>query len=123
MKIKELMKKPIVIEKDVMISEVARIMTEYSISSLIVVNNGEILGIVTNHDLVKHFGETKKVSQVMIKKVVSIRETDKLQKAIEIVREKGIGVFPVVNSKGKIVGIIDSKDLLKVWETEDFLLD
>ena len=123
MKIKDLMKKPIVIEHDMMLSDVAKLMTKYSISSLLIVNDGEVLGIITYHDLVRNFGESKKVSEVMTRKVVSVKEGDKLQSAIEILREKEIGVFPVLNSKGKLVGILDSKDILKSWDNEDYIID
>jgi acetoin utilization protein AcuB len=123
MKIRDLMKKPVVIEKDISLSDAARIMTKNSINSIIIEKNGEILGIVTHHDLIKYFGQQKKVFEVMTKKVLSVKETDKIQRAIEIVREEGYGIFPVTDSKGKIVGILDSKDLLKVWDEDDFMIE
>ena len=123
MKIKDLMKKPVVTEKDVTLSEVAKVMDKYSINSLIVVKDERIVGIVTHHDLIKYFGQTKKVFEIMTKNVLTVRDDDKIQKAIEIVREKGIGIFPVVDNKGKLVGILDSKDLLKVWGEDDFLIE
>ncbi|MEK6925550.1 MAG: CBS domain-containing protein, partial [Nanoarchaeota archaeon] len=104
MKIKDLMKKPVVTEKDVTLSEVAKVMDKYSINSLIVVKDERIVGIVTHHDLIKYFGQTKKVFEIMTKNVLTVRDDDKIQKAIEIVREKGIGIFPVVDNKGKLVG-------------------
>lgn len=123
MKIKDLMKKPVVTEKDVTLSEAAKVMTKYSINSLIVEKDGKIVGIITHHDLIKYFGQNKKVSEVMTKNVLTIKEDDKLERAIEIVREKEIGIFPVVNDKGKLAGILDSKDLLKVWDDDDFLIE
>lgn len=123
MKIKELMKKPVVIEKDVSLSDAAKLMTKYSISSLIVEKDGEVIGIITHHDLIKYFGESRKVFDVMTKNVLTLKDSDKIQKAVEIVRDKGIGIFPVTDFRGKLVGILDSKDLLKVWDSDDFLID
>ena len=123
MKIKDLMKKPVVTEKDVTLSDAAKVMNKYSINSLIVVKDQRIVGIVTHHDLIKYFGQNKKVFEVMTKDVLTVRDDDKIQKAIEIVREKEIGIFPVVDNKGKLVGILDSKDLLKVWDEDDFLIE
>ena len=117
------MKKPVVVEKDLSLFDAARLMNKYSINSLPVINDGKIVGLVTHHDLVKHFGEQKKVSEIMNRQVVSLKEDDKVQSAIELVREKGIGIFPVLNSSGKIVGILDSKDILKAWDNEDYLID
>ncbi|MEK6909219.1 MAG: CBS domain-containing protein [Nanoarchaeota archaeon] len=123
MKIKDLMKKPVVTERDVTLSEAAKIMTKYSINSLIVEKDSKIVGIITHHDLIKYFGQSKKVSEVMTKNVITIKDSDKIQKAIELVREKEVGIFPVVDLRGKLVGILDSKDLLKVWDSDDFLID
>lgn len=123
MKVKELMKKPIVIEKDLLLIDAAKLMTKYSINSLIVEKDGKITGIITHHDLVKYFGEPKKVFEVMTKNVSTLKETDNVQKAIEMSREKKVGIFPVIDSKGKLVGVLDSKDLLKCWESDEFLID
>ncbi len=123
MKIKDLMKKPVVTEKDVTLSEAANVMNKFKINSLIVEKDGKIVGIITHHDLIRYFGQNKKVSEVMTKNVLTIKEEDKIQRAIELVREKEVGIFPVVNNMGKLVGILDSKDLLKVWDDDDFLIE
>ena len=123
MRIKDLMKKPIVTEKDVTLAEAAKVMTKYSINSLIVEKDGNIVGIVTHHDLIKYFGQTKKVFEIMTKNVLTVKENDKLERVIELAKEKQLGIFPVTDAKGKLVGILDSKDLLKVWGDDDFLID
>lgn len=123
MKIKDLMKKPVVIEHDVTLAVAAKMMAKNSINSLIIENDGDIIGIITHHDLIKYFGESKKIYEIMTRKVISLRDEDKIERAIELVREKGIGIFPVINNKGKIVGIFNSKDLLKMWDSDDFLID
>ena len=117
------MKKPVVIEKDVSLSDAAKIMTKNSISSLIIERDGKIVGMITNKDLIKHFGESGRVFEIMTKKVISIKEDDKVQRAIELVRDKELGIFPVTDSKDRLVGVIDSKDLLKIWDNDDFLID
>lgn len=88
MKIKDLMKKPVVTEKDVTLSDAAKVMNKYSINSLIVVRDEKIVGIVTHHDLIKYFGQPKKVFEIMTKSVITVKDDDKIQKAIELVREK-----------------------------------
>lgn len=117
------MKKPVVTERDVTLSDAASVMNKFKINSLIVEKDGKIIGIITHHDLIRYFGQNKKVSEVMTKNVLTLKEEDKIQRAIELVREKEVGIFPVVNQKGKLVGILDSKDLLKVWDDDDFLID
>jgi len=123
MKIKDLMKKPVVIENDISLSDVAKLMTKHSINSLIIEKDDKIRGIVTHHDLVKYFGESKKVFDIMTKNVITLREDDKIQRAVDIIKENEIGIFPVVDSDDKIVGVLDSRDLLKVWDSDDFMID
>ncbi len=124
MKVKELMKKPIVIEKDLMLSDAAKIMVKYSINSIPVVKDENLLGIITAHDLVKNFGEQKKISEVMSTSISSMNENDKIQDAIEIIQKKDVDIIPVLNAGGKLVGIIDTKDIVKkACDNEDFFLD
>lgn len=123
MKIKDLMKKPVVIENDISLSDAAKLMTKHSINSLIIEKDDKIRGIVTHHDLVKYFGESKKVFDIMTKNVITLREDDKIQRAVDIIKENEIGIFPVVDSDDKIVGVLDSRDLLKVWDSDDFMID
>ncbi|MBS3081939.1 CBS domain-containing protein [Candidatus Pacearchaeota archaeon] len=123
MKIKELMKKPFVIEKDLSLFDAAKLMVKYSTNNLLMVSGEKIRGILTYHDLVNHFGESVNVSRVMTKQVVSVKEEDKVQEAIDICHEKGISIFPVLSSKGKLVGILDTKDILKTIDNEDFLIE
>lgn len=123
MKISDLMKKPVVTERDVSLSDAAKVMTKNSINSLIVIKNEKIVGILTEHDLVKYFGQNKKVFEVMTKSVLTVKESDKLERAIELAREKQLGIFPVINDEKKLVGVFDSKDLVKIWGNDDFLID
>ena len=123
MKIKDLMKKPVVIENDLSLSDASKLMTKHSINSLIIEKDDKIRGIVTHHDLVKYFGESKKVFDIMTKNVITLREDDKIQRAVDIIKENEIGIFPVVDSDDKIVGVLDSRDLLKVWDSDDFMID
>ena len=123
MKIKDLMKKPVVIENDMSLLDAAKLMTKHSINSLIIEKDDKIRGIVTHHDLVKYFGESKKVFDIMTKNVITLREDDKIQRAVDIIKENEIGIFPVVDSDDKIVGVLDSRDLLKVWDSDDFMID
>lgn len=117
------MKKPVVTERDVSLSDAAKVMTKNSINSLIVIKNEKIVGILTEHDLVKYFGQNKKVFEVMTKSVLTVKESDKLERAIELAREKQLGIFPVINDEKKLVGVFDSKDLVKIWGNDDFLID
>ena len=124
MKIADVMKKPTVITKDINLYDAAKIMTKNSIKTLIYVDDDKILGLITLYDLAKYFGQNLMVSSIMTKKVITIRKIEKVQNAIDIMRENNINVLPVIDSSGKLVGIVQSKDVLnEACENEEFLVD
>ena len=124
MLVEDLMKKPVVIERDVSLSDAAKLMTKHRISSLILLVKEKITGIITHEDIVAHFGEHKKVSEIMTRQVLTVKKKDKLQKAMDLIREKNISIIPVVDSDGELVGIIHVKDILNgACASDDFLMD
>ncbi len=124
MLVEDLMQKPIIIERDMLLGDVAKLLTKNSISSLIVVIGGKVTGTISSKELVAHFGEQKKVSEVMNKKVATVKKGDKIQKAIDIIKDDEVSIIPVVDKKNLIIGTLYVKDILsEACESEDFLID
>ena len=122
MRIKDLMRNAIVIEGDIKLKKAAKILSENRISSLIIVSGDKIKGILTEEDLVDNFGKDVFVSKVMEKRVITISENDKVDKAIILLGDNKISVLPVVDKKKNLIGIVSGKELLtKACETSDFL--
>ena len=121
MLVKEIMKRPFVVEKDVSLAEAAEIMSNKGIGSLLFVSGDKIKGIITEGDLIKNFGKHEKISQVMTSKVKAIMPEDGLDRALEVMRENKIKRLPVVNG-GKLVGFITLTDVMANFEAleEDF---
>ncbi len=122
--IKDLMKKPLVIDKDISLKKAADLMKNQDISSLLIMSKNKIKGIITQEDLVENFDSGKMISAVMSKKVVVVYESDTLGKAVDLIKENKISVLPVLNDNEKLVGIVDVKDLIE--ETSgmgDFLMN
>ena len=95
---------------------------EFKISSLPVVDNNELIGIITatdvGHDLILDKYELgTKVEEIMIKEVITISPEDTLETAIKVMKEstQGSGILnqlPVVDD-GKLVGIISDGDIIQ----------
>jgi len=115
MLIKEIMKRPLVVEKDISLTEAANIMGAKGIGSLLFVSKDKIRGIVTERDLIKNFSKHEKISQIMTMKVVTAEPDESLDRAAEIMRSNKIKRLPVV-SGGKLVGIITLTDILANFE-------
>ncbi len=124
MLIRELMKRPFVIEKNVSLAEAAKVMSEKNIGSLLLMDGGKIKGILTERDLLRNFGKSEKFSQAMTTKVITITSDEPLDRAMELMREHEIKRLPVVDA-GKLVGIITLTDLAANFEAveEDFFFE
>lgn len=87
-------------------------------SACIVDKKGKLIGIFTDGDLRRHLKEdknllTKKVSAVMTKNPSSILKDKLAVEAFALLKDKKIDELPVVDLKGRAVGLLDIQDLLK----------
>ena len=111
MQVKELMKRPYVIDSDITLPEVAQIMSSKSIGSLIFVSRNRVRGIITESDMLKNFGKNKKVSQVMSKNVITINPEQEISEALGLMKENKIKRIPVIDDQKKLIGIISMRDI------------
>ena len=124
MLIKEIMKKPYVIEKDITLKKAAELMKKHDISSIIVVNKNKVAGIITHEDLIENFSENKNVFQIMSKKVITLNENDKTDYAIGLMKKNKISILPVLDGEGHLIGVVHIKELIKqLSDGEDFLIN
>lgn len=124
MKVKEVMKQPFIIEKDMGLREAAKIMSSKGIGSLIFMTGDKIKGIITDTDLVRNFSSNGKVANVMSKNVITISPDDSVEKAATLMRKNSIKRLPVLDD-GRLVGIITVTDLIAHSEElgDDFFFD
>lgn len=124
MLVKDLMKRPFVVEKDVSLAEAARIMSEKNIGSLIFVSGAKIKGILTEKDLIKNFSKGGKIAKIMSTKVVTIEPDESLDMAAAKMRDNKVKRLPVVQ-EGKLVGIVTLTDIIANFEAleEEFFFN
>lgn len=102
---------------------------ENKISMLPVIKKGKLVGVVTDRDLKRAsasdattlevhellFLITKiKVQEIMTENPVTIPFDSTVEEAAEVLLEKKISGAPVVDEKGKVIGIITKNDLFRV---------
>ena len=110
------------------IGKAAELMTKAGSSCALVENAGEFLGIVTDHDLrarVLAGANTPQepVSRIMSSPLVSVPETALLFEAVLLMQEKNIRHLAVRDSSGKVVSVIDEKELLALkWYSPAVLM-
>jgi CBS domain-containing protein len=131
MKVSEVMNRNLItMRPDETVYEAAKLMKENNIGSVVIMEGSELKGIVTERDLITRYiavgdgrrPEDVKVSEIMTKDPVTIRDNTDIDEAARVMIERNIRRLIVVNYDGRVVGIISSRDILKVAPHIWFLL-
>jgi len=123
-------KNPVYVHPEASVTEARSLMDKEQISHLPVLDkNNSLVGIITRADLEKaspsaattldmyeisYLLTKMKVSEIMVKKVITVNETEVVEEAARIMADKNIGCLPVM--KGAfLAGIITDTDLFHVF--------
>lgn len=126
MKVSEIMKKIIVTDKNATVKEIAKIMSSKNVGSVSIVEGGEVIGIITERDVLRNMNrQSDKAEKIMSKNVKTIEADSEIEIAREIMVENKIKRLPVLDGE-KIVGIVTITSILANFSGEDeesFLLN
>lgn len=100
------------------VAEAARKMWEQQTGSLLVVDGDELIGIITERDVLKAVAtgmdlRVTKVVDVMGKDPITVHAGSTLREAAKIMTDNWIRHLPVVQD-GKLVGVLSQRDLAGV---------
>ena len=110
-----MIEQPYTVGQDMNVVDVRKLMTTYGVSGLLVEDNGhKLMGIITRRDITFESNPTKKVSHSMSRDVITAQKGITIDEAKEILHKHRIEKLPVVDKKYHIVGLITSKDILKM---------
>jgi CBS domain-containing protein len=118
--VKEIMRHDILVtaKSDEKVIDAVEKMAKYKVGSVIIIENGKVLGIITERDIINLVASKKdlneKLELYMTKNPITIYFDENLEKAIQIMKEKNIRHLPVVNKEGKLIGMISSRDIIRV---------
>lgn len=103
---------------DAPVSQVARIMSESRVGSVLVVDAiGAVVGVVTDRDLVERViaperEPSTRVEEVMSRDVVCAREDDDVLRAADQMAARVCRRLPVLARNGRLAGVISLDDLV-----------
>lgn len=106
---------PVTMGPEGTVGDALNIMKEYRIGGIPIVDKNHILmGIVTNRDLRFQTKMGRPILDVMTSEnVITTSQTTNLEKAAEILEMHKIEKLPVVDSNGKLIGLLTYKDITK----------
>lgn len=106
---------PVTINPENLVSQVLELMKKYRISGLPVIKGDQLVGIVTNRDLRFETELDKPVSEVMTKdNLITVTEGITLEESKKLLHEHRIEKLLVVDSNGRLKGMITIKDIEKI---------
>lgn len=97
-----------------LISQAMDLMKKYKISGIPIVDNGKLVGIITNRDIRFETNYARPIKDVMTKEnLITAPIGTTIQEAIEILRKHKIEKLPLVDENQVLKGLITIKDIEK----------
>ena len=134
MRIQKAMTKPVVVvQSDDSALHASLLLERHRINQLPVVDEGRLVGIVTDRDLRDAFAavlpihgrrnadslreepDLVDVEDVMTREVLTLEPEDSVESAARLMRRERIGAIPIVDSGGSVVGILSRTDVLSAY--------
>ena len=104
------------------------ILRKLPIHHILVVEEGRLLGIVSDRDVLRRvspflntkseqprdrFTLQRQASQIMTPVPATIKVTQGIRQAAKLMLEKNVGLLPVVDEEGLLIGVLSWKDVLR----------
>ena len=105
-----------VLRADQSVAEAAREMREHSHGSALVCQDGQLVGIFTERDLLQFLSGGKPLDTLLSESMTAsprtVTHSDPLMTVIQLMDEGGYRRLPVIDSTGKPAGIVDVKSVV-----------
>jgi len=108
---------PYTLKGDQRLKEARRLMSQYGISGLLVLDKrGKLQGILTERDILFERNPEKKVSEIMtrVNDLVTAPANVTLQEAQRILHKHKLEKLPLVDKNGRLRGLITTRDIMNL---------
>ncbi len=116
---------PVTVETGTSVVEAARLMRAYNVESVLITYQAQVIGIVTESDIVKKFVGSEKtpyfvpVEEIMSSPVPGIEERRPLTEAADLM-DKHRTLHLGVTKGGALVGLVSVRDFLRPVSIDEF---
>jgi CBS domain-containing protein len=109
--------------REMTLREVAALMRDGDMGAVPVLENGKLVGIVTDRDIVVRAiaegrDSSTPIGDVMTSEIFSVKPDDYVFEAIRLMGDKQVRRVPVINESGELAGIIAMADIALEMEDE-----
>ena len=111
-----MIEQPYTISIDSSVGYAKKMMDDFGISGLLIEKDKKLAGIITKRDLLFETNFENNISSVMSKDVVFAEIGTTIEKAKYILHKNRIEKLPIIDKDKQIIGLITSKDILKMEE-------
>jgi IMP dehydrogenase len=104
------------VSPDTSIGEAIEIMKRENVTSLLVIEHGELAGIFTSRDYLFEYDANKRVREVMTprSRLITAPFGITLDEAKHILHQNRIEKLPLLDDHGKLKGLMTTKDIMKI---------
>jgi CBS domain-containing protein len=108
---------PATVAPDTTLAEAAKVMDERGVGALVIVDDDQPTGIVTDRDITvrataRRYPPDARIDSVMSTDLITVAATDDLQGALRVFAKNPIRRLPLVDDDGGLVGMVTADDLL-----------
>ena len=120
---------PRTVDATASVMDAATLMREGDFGDVVVLEEGQLCGILTDRDIVVRVlatgddPSTVRVGDVCSRVLTTVSESDGIGDAVRLIRAKAVRRLPVVDDDGKLVGIVSLGDLALARDPKSALGD
>src|SRR4030095_8595007 len=109
----------VIVEPNCTVVEALAIMADKNIGSVVVMDKGKYLGIMTERDysrkvILKGKNSTnKQVSEIMSTNLPMVKPDDTIERCMQLMTENNVRYMPVFDASEQLTGIISMSDVVK----------
>lgn len=107
---------PIAIRVSHTVGDLKKLVGETGTGGILIMDGEKLAGIVTTRDLLFEEDDSKPISEIMQKKVVTAAPDISLKDAERILHENRIEKLPLVEADGRVAGLVTMKDIMKITQ-------